>query len=233
MQNKYSGKLKIGFPIFLILLFLTTHTFSQNTEIGFGVGTFSYTGDLSRSIDISQIQLAAQIYHRTNINKSLSFKAAITGGKLKGKDNSKFDVFSINRDASFNIFVFEASGTFEYHFLHWRSSKSNLRWTPYFIAGVGLMNISGHQSSYEEFSKIQPILPLGFGFKYIVNPRWYVALEGVSRITFFDYLDNVSQSSVTSKNYQNGNFSNNDMYYYIGFSLNYSFYEIPCPFTYK
>ncbi|MDH5475760.1 MAG: DUF6089 family protein [Cyclobacteriaceae bacterium] len=227
------GKLKIGFPIFLAVQFFSFSGFSQSTEIGFGIGTLSYTGDLARTINLSQMQPAIQGYHRTNINTTLSFKAAVTVGKLKGKDNSSFDVFSSNRNTSFNIFVFEASGMFEYHFLHWRSSKSNLRWSPYFVAGAGLLNVSGHQSSFEEYSKIQPVIPFGFGFKYIINPRWYVGLEGVARKTFFDYLDNVSQSATSTKNYQNGDFSNNDMYYFVGFSLNYSFYEIPCPFSYK
>lgn len=228
-----SGKLRIGFPIFLAMLLMSYSGFSQSTEIGLGLGVMSYSGDLTRTIDVSQLQPAIQGFHRTNINNTISFKAAITAGKLKGKDKTSLDVFSLNRNASFNIFVIEASGTFEYHFLHWRSSKSNLRWTPYFVAGVGLLNISGHQSSFEEYSNIQPVIPFGFGFKYILNPKWYIGLEGVARKTFFDYLDNVSQSSTTIKNYQNGNFTDNDMYYYVAFSLNYSFYKIPCPYSYK
>ncbi|MDH5368148.1 MAG: DUF6089 family protein, partial [Cyclobacteriaceae bacterium] len=207
-----SGKLRISFPIFLAIILSSYSVFSQSTEIGLGIGVMSYTGDLSRTIDVSQLQPAVQGFHRTNINNTISFKAAITAGKLKGEDKTSLDVFSSNRNASFNIFAIEASGTFEYHFLHWRSSKSNLRWTPYFIAGLGLLNISGHQSSFEEYSNIQPVIPFGFGFKYILNPRWYVELSGAARKTFFDYLDNVSQSPTTTKNYQNGNLADNDMY---------------------
>jgi len=233
MLDFLSGKLKFSFPIFLTLTLLPFLGNSQSTEVGFSLGAFTYTGDLARSIDFTQIQPALQGFHRTNISKAFSFKAAITAGKLKGKDKTGVDIFATNRNASFNVFIIEASGTFEYHFLHWRSTKSNLRWTPYFVTGLGLFNISGQQSSYENYSKIQPVIPLGFGFKYIINPRWYIGLEGVARITFFDYIDNVSKSSVSSKNYQNGYFNNNDKYYFIGFSLNYSFYEIPCPFSYK
>lgn len=223
----------IRVPIFLALVFSSLTIYSQETEIGASLGTLSYTGDLSRTIDFSEIQPGLQVFHRTNVNKTLSLKAAILIGKLSGSDNSSYDVFSGNRLASFNVFVFEASGTFEYHFLHWRSSRSNLRWTPYFVGGVGLLNIAGQGDSYEEYSKIQPVIPFGFGFKYIINPRWYVGLEGVARKTFFDYLDNVSNSRTTIKNYENGFTADNDLYYFIGLSLNYSFYEIPCPFTYK
>ena len=233
MRNNLSGKLKFSFPVFLLIFLMFTKANAQSTEVGFGLGGLLYTGDLARMVNFSQTQPAVQAFHRTNINSSVSFRAAITAGKLKGKDNSSFDVFSSNRGASFNLFVFEVAGTFEYHFLHWRSTKSNLRWTPYFLAGAGLMNFSGHQSSYEEYSKIQPIIPVGFGFKYIINPRWYIGLEGQAKVTFFDYLDNVSQSSHSSKNYLNGAFYDNDKYYSVLFSLNYSFYEIPCPFTYK
>ena len=179
------------------------------------------------------MQPAGQVFHRTNLGKTISFKAGILAGKLEGRDNTSFDVFSANRGASFNIFIFEASGTFEFHFLEWRSEHSNLRWSPYFIAGAGILNISGHAEKTKEYSSVQPVLPLGFGFKYVINPKWYIGIEGGARVTFFDYLDNVSASPTTAKNYNNGNIYDNDLYYYLGVSVNYSFYEIPCPFTYK
>ena len=233
MQKYIMGKSMLGFPFFLALFFLPSLAFSQTTEIGFGAGILTYSGDLNRSIDLSVSQPAAQVFHRVNINRNVSFKTALTAGKLKGRDKSSFDVFAANRNASFDIFVFEVSGTFEYHFLYWRSEKSNLRWSPYFLGGLGLLNMAGHKNQAGDYSKIQAVLPLGFGFKYIINPRWYVGVEGSGRVTFFDYLDNVSSSSTNSKNYQNGFTDDNDKYYYIGFSLNYSFYEIPCPFSYK
>jgi hypothetical protein len=73
-------------------------------------------------------------------------------------------------------------------------------------------------------------IPFGGGLKYIVNPRWYVALEFGIRKTFFDYLDNVSDfKDQTQKNYRYGNPNDNDNYYFLGITLTRTFYDIPCP----
>ena len=37
----------------------------------------------------------------------------------------------------------------------------------------------------------QPSIPVGFGFKYVVNPKWIIGFEFVARKMFFDYLDKV------------------------------------------
>jgi hypothetical protein len=209
-------------------------SYSQSTEIGGGIGGLSYTGDLNRKYDLLQNSLAATVYHRTNINDAVSFKVGFTAGKIKGSDDKgNIDVFSAQRNATFNIFVFEPSGVLEYHFLDWRSEHSLIRWTPYVYGGIGMVAISGHQDKPEEYSNVQPVLPFGLGFKYIINPKWYIGFEAGARKTFFDYLDNVSEGNATVKNYQYGNTNDNDLYYFIGFNINYSFYTIPCPFPYK
>jgi hypothetical protein len=73
-------------------------------------------------------------------------------------------------------------------------------------------------------------VPFGLGIKYILNPKWYIALEAGARKTFFDYLDNVSMgTNQLVKDYQYGNRYDNDSYYFVGLSITRTFYEIPCP----
>ena len=81
----------------------------------------------------------------------------------------------------------------------------------------------------EEYSNVQAAVPFGFGAKYIVNPKWYLALEFGIRKTFFDYLDNVSGPTSQVKNYRYGNPFDNDNYFFLGISITRTFYEIPCP----
>ena len=208
--------------------------YSQSTEIGGGIGGLSYTGDLNRGYDFLQNSPAATVFHRTNLSDVVSFKVGITAGKLKGSDRKgDIDAFSSQRDASFNIFIFEPSAVLEYHFLNWRSEQSLVRWTPYVFGGVGIFAMSSQQNKPVEYSNVQPVLPFGLGVKYIINPKWYIGFEAGARKTFFDYLDNVSEGNPAVKNYQYGNANDNDLYYYIGFNINYSFYTIPCPFPYK
>lgn len=233
-MNKITlGKSIIRFPVFLIIVLTSFTSWSQHSELGFGLGAISYTGDLHRNYRISQNRPAGSVFYRANINNTLSFKTGITLGKLVGSDDNPVDILATNRAASFDIFILEAAVTLEYHFLDWKSERSNLRWSPYLFFGGGLFNLSGQENKSEQYSNVQPVIPFGLGFKYIVNPKWYLGLEFGARKTFFDYLDNISEGNTTNKNYQYGFTADNDMYHYIGFSLNYSFYDIPCPFPYK
>lgn len=218
-------------PIFAFICFCVFGTATaQETEIGFGLGGFKYSGDLSRGINIKSIKPAGTAFFRANMSKAVSFRVAATAGKLGASDEkTPIDPFAENRDASFDIFLFEISTVFEYHFLKWREESSMLRWTPYFFGGIAMFGISGESDKPVEYSNIQPSVPFGIGFKYVLNPKWYIGAEFGARKTFFDYLDNVSAGDGVIKDYQYGNKFDNDLYYYMGLSLTYSFYTIPCP----
>ncbi len=216
--------------LFLIALTLSgTTTTAQKSEVGFGVGAFNYSGDLARNYDFLNSRPAATVLYRSNMSKVVSFRAAITAGKIAASDNRPIDVFAERRDASFNIFLFEASTVFEYHFLNWRESKRILRYSPYLFGGLGLFGISGNQNKTSEYSNVQGAIPFGVGIKYVVNPNWYLAFEFGARKTFFDYLDNISVGERDNKNYQYGNPFDNDSYYFLGISVTRTFYDIPCP----
>ena len=213
-----------------LFLALASASYGQHAEFGFGLGGFKYFGDLSRKVNFRSIGPAGTVFYRYNITKELSFRTAITAGKLKGSDSpAPFDAFAEQRQSSFNIFLFEASGVFEYHFLKWRGENPRLRWSPYLFGGIAVFNVSGMDEKPVEYSNIQPALPFGFGFKYVLNPKWYIGLEVGYRKTFFDYLDNTSARERAVKDYNYGNRFDNDHYAHIGLSLTYAFYDIPCP----
>jgi hypothetical protein len=202
----------------------------QRSELGFGVGTFNYTGDLVRTYDFAFSKPAATVIYRSNISKVVSMRTALTGGMVGASDKvHPLDAFASKRNASFNVFLLELSGGFEYHFLDWREEKRKLRFTPYVFAGLGLFSISGNAPKTAEYSNVQMSIPFGIGIKYVVNPKWYLALEAGVRKTFFDYLDNVSTGNPKDKNYQYGNGNDYDNYYFVGIILTRTFYDIPCP----
>lgn len=212
-----------------LLCFLSFSGFAQRSEVGFGLGTFNYTGDLSRNYNFLNSRPAASVFYRSNLSNVVSFRASLTGGKLVGSDSRPYDPFAVQRQASFNIFLIEAATVFEYHFLNWRETKRFVRFSPYLFGGLGLFGMSGNGNKPEEYSNVQGAIPFGTGLKYVVNPKWYVALEFGARKTFFDYLDNVSIGRESNKNYQYGNPFDNDAYYFLGLSVTRTFYDIPCP----
>ena len=203
---------------------------TQRSEVGFGLGTFNYTGDLVRNYNFAFSQPAATVFYRHNISKVISFRASLTGGKLSASDTqAPMDAFAVQRNASFDIFLMEISGVYEYHFLDWREDRRRLRFTPYLFAGLGLFSISGVQNKNAQYSSVQMAIPFGGGIKYVLNPKYYIALEFGIRKTFFDYLDNISDGDPSFKNYQYGNKFDYDSYYFLGVTLTRTFYDIPCP----
>lgn len=208
--------------------FVTSTLQAQRSEVGFGLGVFNYTGDLVRNYDFAFSKPAATIFYRSNLSKVVSFRIALTGGQLAASDKKPIDPFAAKRNASFDIFLLEASTAFEYHFLNWRDDKRVVRFSPYLFAGLGLFAISGNTNKPAEYSNVQGCIPFGVGIKYVLNPKWYVSLEFGERKTFFDYLDNISGGS-GSKDFHYGNPFDNDNYYFFGVSLTRTFYNIPCP----
>jgi hypothetical protein len=217
---------KIPFFIFLII---ALSSFAQRSEVGFGLGTFNYSGDLARSYNFLNSKPAGTVFYRSNFSKVTSFRVGITAGKIGASDARPIDAFAQQRKASFNLFLFEVSGVVEYHFLNWRETKNFLRYTPYLFGGLGLFGFSGNGSKAAEYSNVQMSVPFGAGIKYIINPKWYLALEFGARKTFFDYLDNVSVGDYRRKNFRYGNPNDNDAYYFLGLTLTHTFYDIPCP----
>lgn len=202
----------------------------QRSELGFGLGTFNYTGDLVRTYNFAFSKPAATVIYRSNLSTVISMRTSLTAGKVGASDKvNPLDAFAVQRAASFNIFVMELSGVFEYHFLDWRDEHRHLRFTPYLFAGVGLFAMSGNANKNAEFSNVQPSIPFGGGIKYVLNPKWYIALEMGIRKTFFDYMDNISTGNPRFKNYQYGSGTDYDTYYFLGVTLTRTFYDIPCP----
>lgn len=221
-------KLKLFFALSFVLLFIST--FAQRSEVGFGLGTFNYTGDLAPRYNFLNSKPAGTVFYRFNLSKVVSFRTAITAGKVGARDRRiPDDAFAEKRNASFNVFLMEVSTVMEYHFLNWREERRILRYSPYVFAGLGLFGLSGNQKKTDQYSNFQGVMPFGLGMKYIINPRWYIAAEFGVRKTFFDYLDNISVGDQRYKNYQYGNPHDNDMYYFLGISVTKTFYDIPCP----
>jgi hypothetical protein len=203
---------------------------AQRSEVGFGIGTLNYTGDLAPGYNVLNSKPAATVFYRANMSHVVSFRASFTAGKLGADDaRLKDDPFAQARNASFNVFLMEAAAVMEYHFLNWRDEKTMLRFTPYLFGGFGLFGLSGTGNKPTQYSNVQGAIPFGIGIKYVINPKWYLAAEFGARKTFFDYLDNVSAGDLRFKNYQYGNPNNNDSYYFFGVSLTRAFYVIPCP----
>lgn len=235
-QNKSTTLLISRFLFSLFLVFslslslLPHNSYAQKHEAGIGIGGFNYTGDLVRDFAVRHTRPGFGLLYRRNFNDHLSLRGAFQGGWIAGSDTPPYDALAQQRDTAFSTSIAELSAVMEYHFLDWKNNIRLLRWTPYFFIGAGVSFQGAHVAQTESYSRTQPVIPFGIGFKYMVTPVWVLALEGGVRKTFTDYIDNISGGDPTVRNFEYGNRYTNDWYYYIGISLSYTFYSIPCPY---
>jgi hypothetical protein len=226
MKNQNSHKLWI---LMILIISFSWQSYGQKREIGGSLGAMYYTGDLARNWRWSNTGFAGMILLRTNLNNHISLRAAYTGGNLKGSDAKPIDAFAAVRNASFNIFISEFSGSFEYYFIDYKSKRAVVNFSPYFHAGLGIFGMLGTKDKTAAYSTVQMAMPVGIGFKVQPDKQWSVGIEFGARVLFFDYVDNISEGDVFNKNYQYGNKYDNDNYYYIGITVSKIIYKVVCP----
>jgi len=203
---------------------------AQKSEVGVGFGSSAYTGDLARGLNTNTTRPGFQLFYRHNFDNGWSLRGNLLTSGVRGSDAVPLDDLGAQRNHSFSIGLAEISGTLEYHFLNYRDRKDRVNWSPYLFVGVGMFAMFGAQDNpYESYSRVQPVVPMGVGFKYLFRPYWTVGFEVGARSTFTDYLDNISGGDQAVKNYQYGNRYDNDWYYFAGLSVSYTFFKVECP----
>ena len=251
LRNLTEGKPARVFPFFVALFLWAATAQAQIHEIGGSLGASNYVGDLVRTYQLSNHRPMGSLHYRYNLNYFSSLRANVTLGKLVGSDEEPYDAFSQQRGRQqFNNWFNELSVLYEYNFLDYKNpDKDIVRWTPYFVGGIGVMLQHGYdkyrastppQQAYAlhqktaDYKNYQPVIPLGIGVKYMLHPMWTVGIEWMARKTFFDYVDNTGElESYDQKNFQYGNHKTNDWYFTTGLTLSYTFWTIPCPYHFN
>ena len=168
------------------------------------------------------------VRYRLNEDQSVKFNiySAMGGGKDQGSRNE-------SRGYSYKTFLFEPSLQYEYYFLSedrkTRSSALGARRgmintfsmiSIYGFAGIGgvlyVPKFEGNlivpdKETVKDNAGFSPVVPIGFGAKYVLTSEISLNLEIGRRITFTDYIEGLSTD-----------FSNkNDTYYFGNISVVY------------
>lgn len=172
-----------------------------------GIGRNGYNGELNHgkllATGIRNLNLGfeARLYDHVGARVELTFFG------LKGNDTNAADSsFARQRNLSFqsNNIEFNLQGIF---YLNKYSGKYHKRrtWDPFVAVGVGVMRYNPYAKlggeklflrKYEteglKYGKYSLVIPAGIGFKGRVTKFMNVIFEAGYRVTFTDYLDDVS-----------------------------------------
>ncbi len=206
---------------FLFFL-ITLQAIAQKHEFGLGLGVSNYKGDFTNdNFELRNFRPAAILFYKNNITPAFGLRYHLLAGGIKANDSKSADPVYVSRGQSFSNILYEGAVQIEYNFLNFRSPSNKLKWSPYFIGGLGVFYFSPYTNS--SALTIQPCIPVGAGIRFMMKQNWNVSFEMVARKTFTDLLDNTTGSTI------GGNNDTSDWYIYNGFTLSYTFYDVYCP----
>lgn len=178
---------------------------NRNLLVGFGSGTANYFGEMvnPKKFGILKPNIAVSAeYYWTN---RISTRAGLTWFQISG-DDAKANDDRKDRNLSFTSGNFELSalGIISLSPMGTRFYQRPMLNFHAFI-GVGLLYFNPKaeydgkkhalqplQTEGVKYSRIQPVIPFGLGARIKIDPFFNLLIEGGYRITFTDYLDDVS-----------------------------------------
>lgn len=177
--------------------------------------------DFIYDLNLSETRPALQFLYRYQFASRFFAKAQLAFGYIGGNDALTEEIFRRNRNLHFRSSITELSiqGEFivwdltpkgRYNIRSQGAFKPPLHF--YVSAGVGVTafnpkaNVDGQwyalrdmgtegqglPGGAEKYSLFTVVLPMGAGVRWELNRQWSIGLEIVHRITFTDYMDDVS-----------------------------------------
>jgi len=175
-----------------------------------------------RDLEINLTRGAIGLAYRYKISPYVGWRSSIIYGRLKGNDNLTEEPFRNNRNLHFRSPIVELATIFELYFFKERTGhlyrfkgvkgiKGGFI-SPYFFGGVGGIYFSPTAEFNGQWHKLQPlgtegqgiipgkekyntfsvVIPYGIGVKYAIDKQWNIGIEYGLRLTFTDYMDDVS-----------------------------------------
>lgn len=190
---------------------------SQYTSITLGTGIGSYFGDLCPTGDcFTAIKPQLNVGVRTRFNPWFSLRGEAQYYSIGATDRQYGDVSRKKRNLGFKANNFEVSLTAQLDFmqnsLFFERFSRRRKFNVFGFAGLGVTtnnptdtlngtryNLREKQTEGKQYSSLQPVIPIGMGMRFKLSVNLDLLVEGGYRITFTDYLDDVSSSRYAPK----------------------------------
>lgn len=225
---------------------------AQSYEIGGGLGTAVYSGDILRKIDAGQSGLQGTLFGKRNFDNVWSLKVGLNLAEIMAADSIRpIDAMASLRQGHFTGRITELSAIMEFNFLDYVNQKSEFRFSPYAFFGLGyaFVNAEGRINAgapVENYRTRTLVIPFGGGVKYLLTDQLTLGMELGFRPTTSDALDQLDSTLPALARYDSplgpntkalpqslnfGNPNSKDWYYFLGLTLSYTITKARC-YTY-
>lgn len=209
-------KVLLGILLSLGFVSVRAQTYFTSTEIGISGGGSQYFGDLNDRYGFKTINPAYGLYARKHLNQYISLRMGGYYTKVGYSDKLNLDLYQRQRNLDFTSDIIEASFQAEFNFFRFVTGDPYHRFTPFLTMGLGgflydpyttyngnkyylrQLGTEGQNAGYDDrkYTNFSPCVPIGVGAKFWVVGGINLTLEVVDRLTFTDYLDDVSSTYV-------------------------------------
>ena len=218
----------------------TTTSYAQFHEFGLFLGGSNYIGDIGSDQYINPNSPALGMIYKWNVTDRYSFRAGVTITKLTENESNSSDLNRFNRSYSVYNNLQEATFGIEFNFKSFNLHDADFNFTPYLFYGLSyfrydqyyiIPNGPGGDTFYNNYGKDQEFaIPFILGLKFNPNPLFILGFELGARYTMIDNLDgsNPGNEYIDEANLKFGNITNNDWYIFMGFTISFTFGDLPC-----
>ncbi len=188
------------------------------SEVGLGLGTFIYHGDLTKRLFyLEGFQYSGSLFYRYNFSTAIAAKAQISYGNIQAWDyasgirnrnlhfkshiaefalTGELDIMALLRKGEpiRKISPFLFGGVSVFHF----NPKARLdgKWHELQPLGTEGQNLDGYNR--DPYSLIQVAIPFGLDLRHNMSQKFFMGTEIGFRKTFTDYIDDVSTTYVNN-----------------------------------
>ena len=178
-----------------------------------GIGQSSYFGELNHRFILEEGLSHINLGIEARLLNHISARTEFIMFKMSGKDSDASDsTFARQRNLSFKSRNFEANLQVLYYLFPYNDIYHKRRSAEPFLAlGIGLTSLNPKTKFIDSYIKLRGlktegvdysgrtiVIPVGGGVKLRINQFLNLIVETSYRITFEDYLDDVSNSYVSS-----------------------------------
>ncbi len=200
-------------------------------EFGVTLGAAHYFGDLNTRASLNRPKLALGAFYRKQFNNYLAAKLSLHYAQLGYSDIYSKNAYQKNRNLSFNTEIFEVALSGDFNFFRYSPGEKGYNFTPYATLGLGIFSYNpyayldgkkvflrplgteGQNIPYKDpntgkvrkpYGSMAFCVPIGMGIKYNVNDQFNFSFQIAHRLTFTDYLDDVSTTYVGADKFTTG-----------------------------
>ncbi len=200
-------------------------------EFGITIGAAHYFGDLNTRAALNRPKPTIGVFYRKQFNNYLAARLMAHWAQLGYSDRYSKNDYQKTRNLSFNTDIFEVALCGDFNFFRFEPGEKDHAFTPYISLGLGMFSFNpyaylegkkiylralgteGQNIGYTDpntgvarkpYGSMAVCVPIAMGIKYNVNERFNFTFQIGHRLTFTDYLDDVSSTYIGASRFTEG-----------------------------